>query len=161
MTITLKWIKGNRKTFLGIFLFSVMILQSIYANAQSIPKAPSFFGYSYLFSFPTKKGEGVKAIGKPRNLAINSGGQIYIVVPYAKEVRVYNLKGEYRFSFGMKINVLLNNGSNDSAFLANISPGSRLTFTVSGKLATIFLWVLNDLSPTKEDKCINLKEHPD
>ena len=103
MGITFKRIAKKRDIFLGAFIFFVMMLLSISASAQPLQKGASFFSYSHLFTFPTKKGENEKAFGKPRNLAINSVGQLYVVVPYAKEVRVYNPKGEYRFSFGMKI----------------------------------------------------------
>jgi len=103
MRITFKRIGKKREVFLWSVIFSLMILLSISAGAQPLQKGASFFKYTHLFSFPTKKAEGEKAFGRPRNLAINSSGQLYVVVPYAKEVRVYNLKGEYRFSFGMRI----------------------------------------------------------
>jgi hypothetical protein len=85
----------------GIISLSITVIP---VWSQSVKKDSSTFRYNYLFSFPTRKDENEKAFGNPRTMAINSAEQIYVVVPNAREIRVYNPKGSFLFSFGMKIN---------------------------------------------------------
>jgi len=83
----------------GILFIGGMLCCPLSGFSQSAARP---FGYSYLFGFPANKGEGERAGGKPRTLAINSTGQVYVVVPFAKEVRAYSPQGTYLFSFGKK-----------------------------------------------------------
>ena len=84
-------------------LVIIIVFFSESARSQSLQKTFSPFRYQYVSSFPTKKGEGEAAYGNPRNLAINASREIYVVVSYAKEVRVYNAQGRYISSFGTKM----------------------------------------------------------
>ena len=99
----IQYTKKRIKTISVLSITLFIIFFSLSVRSQSIQKNSSSFRHNYLFSFPTQKGENEKAYGNPRTLAINSEGQIYVVVPHAKEIRVYNPKGIYLFSFGMKI----------------------------------------------------------
>jgi len=92
----------QKKIKFGIIFFMIILFFPQSAGSQSLQRTFSPFRYEYRSSFATKKAEGERAYGKPRNLAINASGEIYVVVPYAKEVRVYNLQGRYLFSFGRK-----------------------------------------------------------
>lgn len=97
--------KGYIRTIIfGICICIVVLCLSNKACPQSADKnniGP--FRYQYLYSFETQKGKDGQAYGKPRTVAVNSLGQIYVVIPYAKEVRVYSPQGEYLFAFGRKL----------------------------------------------------------
>ncbi|MGA1796592.1 MAG: NHL repeat-containing protein [bacterium] len=91
--------EGTMVLLWGMLFIGALLCVPPSGFSQSVPPP---FRYSYRFGFPTNKGEGERAIGKPRTLAINSTGQVYVVVPYAKEVRAYSPQGGYLFSFGQK-----------------------------------------------------------
>jgi hypothetical protein len=104
MNIITQFLKKRIKTIVVFSIISGIISLSIPVRSQSVQKVSSSFKYKYLFGFLTKRDEDEKAYGNPRTLAINSAEQIYVVVPNAREIRVYNPKGSFLFSFGMKIN---------------------------------------------------------
>lgn len=104
MNIINRFSKKRIKIIVVISIISGIISLSIPVKSQPLKEGSSSFVYNYLFSFLTKKDEDEKAFGNPRTLAINSAEQIYVVVPNAREIRVYNPKGSFLFSFGMKVN---------------------------------------------------------
>ncbi|MBN2374743.1 NHL repeat-containing protein [bacterium] len=99
-------IHANIPVMSWIYILTAMLLLLLSTNA--FPKAADnydkgVFRYQYLYSFETQKGKYERAHGKPRTAAVNSLDQIYVVIPYAKEVRVYSGQGEFLFAFGLKL----------------------------------------------------------
>jgi sugar lactone lactonase YvrE len=90
-------------TMVVAIIISGIICLSIPVRSQPAKEDSPSFGYKYLFGFLIKKDGDERAFGNPRTLAINSAEQIYVVVPNAREIRVYNTKGSFLFSFGMEI----------------------------------------------------------
>ncbi|MGA1840368.1 MAG: NHL repeat-containing protein [bacterium] len=104
MNISNWFLENIIKKIVVISIISGVLSLSIPVRSQPVKEAHSSFRYDYLFSFQTKKDEDEKTYGNPRTLAVNSAENIYVVVPNAREIWVYNPKGSFLFSFGMKIN---------------------------------------------------------
>lgn len=88
---------------LKIIILIALLIQIININKTFPEQTKDKLSVEYLFSFDAKRGELEKTTGKPRTIAINSFENIFVLIPYAKEVRVYNLNGKYLYSFGKKM----------------------------------------------------------
>ncbi len=92
-----------KKIIIVICICFIGIYFSNSAYSQQPDHGLTAFRHKYLFSFETKKEKTEQAYGKPRTAAIDSTGRIFVVIPYAKEIRVYDSQGQFLFVFGKKI----------------------------------------------------------